>query len=82
MAPRGTPNLDVPQGLNEREAIAIVAHEMRSGKAAMRVTDEGRATYEDGSWYVTVGDARFRFSERNRIVLPENAAARTLQYLD
>lgn len=67
--------------LNEREAVALVAREMRNGAAAVQVSREGQARFEDGSWFVTVGAATFRFSERNRIVLAENDAGRALQYL-
>lgn len=66
--------------LNQREAIALVAREIRSGPAAARAAAEGTARFEDGSWYVSVGEAQFRFSERNKIVLAENAAARALQF--
>ncbi len=66
--------------LNEREAITLVAREMRAGDAAMKVATEGRARFEDGSWFISVGDATFRFSERNRIVLAENEAALRLEF--
>lgn len=81
LAPRATPDPNAPQGLNAREAIALVAREMRSGQTAAEVVATGEARFEDGSWFVSVGGARFRFSERNRIVLAENAEARALQYL-
>lgn len=77
------PAVDDPslrETLNEREAVTLVAREVRSGAAAARLSAEGRARFSDGSWTVTLGDAQFRFSERNRIVLAENAAARTLQF--
>ena len=69
-------------GLNDQEAIALVARDMRSAAAALRVSTEGRAHFEDGSWTVEVGNAQFRFSERNRISLPLNDAARALSYRD
>lgn len=81
LAPRVAPDPNAPQGLNAREAISLVAREMRSGQAAAEVLAAGEARFEDGSWFVLVSGARFRFSERNRIVLAENAEARALQYL-
>jgi hypothetical protein len=75
-----TPDLSRAQTLSESEAVALVAREIRSPESAVRVSTEGRARYDDGSWFVTAGQAEFRFSERNRIVMPENDAARLLQY--
>ena len=68
--------------LSEREALTLVAREMRSGEAAIRVLTEGQARFDDGSWFVQVGEARFRLSELNRIVWEENDAARALRYQD
>lgn len=70
------------QTLSEREAITIVAGAARAGEAAMLISGQAQAQYDDGSWIISVGEARFRFSERNRIVMPENDAARRLQYAE
>jgi hypothetical protein len=61
--------------LGDREALSIVASAMRSGDAAAEVLNAGQARFEDGSWYLTVGPAALHFSERNRIVVPDNPAA-------
>ena len=68
--------------LSQGEAITIVAQAMRSGDAAVRVATQGQARFNDGSWYISVGDAQFRFSQRNRIVVAENDAAKQLQFSD
>jgi hypothetical protein len=67
--------------LNEQETIILVAREMRSSEAALRVAREGKADFvEDVGWNVTVGDARFLFNDRDRILLPQNDAAREMQF--
>ena len=58
----------------------IVAESMRSGESAARVSTQGSARFEDGTWYVSVGDAQFHFTQRNRIVVPDNQAASQLKY--
>ncbi len=70
------------QALGDTEAVTIVAQQMRSGTAALRVASEGKARFDDGSWYVTVGDASFHFTQRNRIVVADNDPARRLQFLE
>jgi hypothetical protein len=74
------PDPSKAETISEQEAVTLVAHDMRSSQAAIQVAAQGTARYEDGSWFVTVGDAHFRFSERNRIVLPLDAQARELEY--
>ncbi len=76
------PDPNSARTLGDSEAITIVAEHMRSGNAALRISSEGKAQFEDGAWYVTVGDAKFHFTQRNRIVVPDNDAARRLQFLD
>jgi hypothetical protein len=66
--------------LTQQEARAVVAHEMRSGEAAAHVLNQSTIRFDDGTWYLSVGDARFHFSQRNRIVVAENQAAIDLQY--
>ena len=66
--------------LSQAEVLSLVAHEMRSGEAAARVLSEGQVRFEDGTWYVSVGGAHFRFSQRNRIVVADDPAAVQLQY--
>jgi hypothetical protein len=66
--------------LSDREALTLVAEKMRSGEAAQRVLNQGQATFEDGAWRITVGDAQFHFSARNRVVVPDNAAATALEF--
>ena len=67
---------------SEREVLTIVAHDMRSGEAALQVVSSGQARFENGTWIVSVGDAHFHFSQRNRIVVADDDAARTLQFRD
>ncbi len=66
--------------LTQQEAKTVVAHEMRSGEAAAQVLNQSAIRFEDGTWYVNVGDAQFHFSQRNRIVVADNDAAIRLQY--
>jgi hypothetical protein len=66
--------------LSQQEALSIVAHEMRSGAAAQRVMNEGVTRFDDGSWYVSVDSAHFHFTQRNHIVVAEDAPAVQLQY--
>jgi hypothetical protein len=66
--------------LADNEAVTLVAHEMRSGDAAARVIGEGQVRFDDGTWYVSVGNAHFHFSQRNRIVVADDQAAVQLQY--
>jgi hypothetical protein len=66
--------------LSDREALTVVAEKMRSGEAAQQVMGQGQAAYSDGAWHITVGDAQFHFSNRNRVVVPDNAAAAKLEF--
>src|SRR3954453_20113137 len=61
--------------LSEQEVRSLVAHEMRSGAAAAKVLSTSNVRFDDGVWYVSVGDAEFYFSQRNRIVVANNPAA-------
>jgi len=61
--------------LTQQEAKAIVAEKMRSGRAAAQVLNQAGVRFDDGTWFISVGEAQFRFSQRNRVVVPENAAA-------
>jgi hypothetical protein len=68
------------QQLTESEVRTLVAHDMRSGAAAARVMTDSQLRFDDGTWYVSVGNAHFHFSQRNRIVVADDAAAVQLQY--
>ena len=77
-APR--PQTAEVESLNRDEAVTIVANEMRSPAAALRVAREGQARFDNGNWIITVGDAAFRFNQRTRVVLHDNEAALLLRY--
>ncbi len=64
------------------EILSTVAHDMRSADAAAQVLERGEAYFSDGTWYISVGEAEFRFSQRNRVVVPDNGAAVRLEYGD
>jgi hypothetical protein len=64
------------------EILSTVAREMRSADAAAQVLDHGVANFSDGTWYISVDEAQFHFSQRNRIVVADNAAAVRLEYGD
>src|SRR6266571_3330409 len=49
--------------LGDAEALTLVAHEMRSGDASGRVLTEGKAHFDDGTWYISVGAAHFHFTQ-------------------
>ena len=68
------------QTISNQEALTIVAGAMRSGEAALQVVDQGSARFDDGTWHISVGNAEFHFSERNRIVVADNQAAQRLMY--
>jgi hypothetical protein len=74
------PDLSQIETLTQQEARAIVAHEMRSGDAAAQILDQSTIRFEDGTWYLSLGDAQFHFSQRNRIVVADTQAAIDLQY--
>ena len=42
--------------------------------------NESQVRFDDGTWYVSVGNAHFRFSQRNRIVVADDPPAVQLQY--
>jgi hypothetical protein len=66
--------------LTQQEAKSIVAEKMRSGQAAAQVLNQGAVRFDDGTWYVSVGDAQFHFSQRNRVVVADNPSAVDFQY--
>jgi hypothetical protein len=66
--------------LSEAEVRSLVAHEMRSGAAAAQVINESQVRFDDGTWYLSVGNAHFHFSQRNRIVVADDPPAVQLQY--
>ena len=68
------------QTISGQEALTLVANAVRSGDRAMQVIDQGQTRFDDGTWYITVGQAQFHFSERNRIVVADNQAAQRLMY--
>lgn len=74
------PDLSQIETLTQQEARSIVAKEMRSSDAAVQVLNQGNIRFDDGTWYLNVGDAEFHFSQRNRIVVADNQAAVQLQY--
>ncbi|GAC1322583.1 MAG: hypothetical protein NVSMB2_19980 [Chloroflexota bacterium] len=81
LPPRPIPaTQDKVAALAEAEVLSVVAHEMRSGDAAARVISEGRVHFDDGTWTITVADAHFHFSQRNRIVVADDPSAIELQY--
>jgi hypothetical protein len=66
--------------LSDAEALTIVAHDMRSPDAAAKVMTDGKARYDDGTWYISIGPAHFHFTQRNRIVVAEDDPAIQLEY--
>jgi hypothetical protein len=66
--------------LADNEVLALVAHEMRSETAAARVVSDGQVRWDDGTWYIAVSGAHFHLSNRNRIVVADDAAGIQLQY--
>jgi hypothetical protein len=66
--------------LSDGEALTIVAQQMRSGAAATRVMTDGQTRFNDGTWYISVGNAHFHFSQRNRLVVAEDPAGVELEY--
>lgn len=75
-----TPDPTKVATLSQAEALTIVAQEMRTGAAAQAVSAQGQAQFQDGAWFISVGDAQFTFTQRNRIVVPTNDAARALEF--
>ena len=68
--------------ISPEEALTLVADAMRSGDVGLQIRSQGQARFDDGTWTVSLGDAQFHFSQRNRIVVADNAAAWQLQYRD
>ncbi len=66
--------------LSDGEALTIVAQQVRSSASAMRVMTDGQTRFNDGTWYIGVGNAHFHFSQRNRLVVAEDPPAIELQY--
>src|SRR5947209_1894260 len=66
--------------ISGQEALTLVADAIRSSDAAMLVIDQGQTRFDDGTWYISVGPAEFHFSQRNRIVVADNDAAKKLMY--
>ena len=75
-----TPDPTAIETLTQQEAKSIVAEKMRSGQAAAQVLNQGAVRFDDGTWYVNVGDAQFHFSQRNRVVVADNSQAVDFQY--
>src|ERR1041384_7966382 len=80
LPPRPSPETVQTANLSDAEALTLVAHDMRSAQAAQRVMTQGQARFDDGTWYISVGDAHFHFSQRNRIVVAEDPPAAQLEY--
>ena len=81
LPPRPAPPDPLQQAmLSEGEVRTLVAHDMRSSSAASRVMNESQVRFDDGTWYVNVGNAHFHFSQRNRIVVADDPPAVQLQY--
>lgn len=74
------PSGETLPNLSTREALTLVAEKMRSGTAAEKVLTEGSASFRDGAWYITVGDAQFHFTTRHEIVVADNQAAQQLEF--
>jgi hypothetical protein len=74
------PDVNQTRQLSDAEALAIVAHEMRSADGAARVMNDGQTRFDDGTWYISVSGAHFHFTQRNRIVVAEDPPAIQLQY--
>jgi hypothetical protein len=66
--------------MSDQEAVSLVVGSMRSAEAATQALDQANVRFEGGSWYISVGDAQYHFSQRNRIVVADNSAAVQLQY--
>jgi hypothetical protein len=80
LPPRPAPEPAQTANLSNGEALTIVAHDMRSPDAAVKVMTDGQARFDDGTWYVNVGPAHWHFSQRNRIVVAEDDAAIHMEY--
>lgn len=66
--------------ISGQEALTLVADAIRSSDAAMLVIDQGQTRFDDGTWYISVGPAQFHFSQRNRIIVADNDAAKKMMY--
>jgi hypothetical protein len=76
------PDPSQTETLSQQEARSIVAREMRSGEAATQIVNQANVRFDDGTWYLSLGDAQFHFSQRNRVVVADTQAAVQLQYRD
>ena len=74
------PDVNQSRNLSDAEALAIVAHDMRTADAAARVMSDGQTRFDDGTWYISVSGAHFHFTQRNRIVVAEDPPAIQLQF--
>jgi len=74
------PDVNQTRNLSDAEALAIVAHDMRTADAAARVMSDGQTRFDDGTWYISVSGAHFHFTQRNRIVVAEDPPAIQLQF--
>ncbi len=82
LPPRPAPEATQTASLSDSEALTIVAHEMRSNASASKVMTDGQARFNDGTWYISVANAHFHFTQRNRIVVAEDQSAVQLEYAD
>jgi hypothetical protein len=80
LPPRQTPEPTQAANLSDAEVLTLVAHEMRTGTSAARVITEGQTRFDNGTWYISIGGAHFRFTQRNRIVVAEDPPAVQLEY--
>ena len=82
--PQRAPAVDPGQltTYSEQEALVFASQQVRSGDVARQMVATGKAKFEEGAWLINVGDAQFHFSARNRILVPDNESARTLQFRD
>src|SRR5919205_541040 len=51
------PDLSSIETLTQQEARTVIAHEMRSGDAAAQVLNQGSIRFNDGTWYLSLGEA-------------------------
>jgi hypothetical protein len=66
--------------LSDSEALTVVAQQVRSSASAQRVMTEGQTRFDDGTWYINVGNAHFHFTQRNRLVVAEDDPAIQLEF--
>jgi hypothetical protein len=78
--PQRPPPTTQTENLSPQEVRSIVAHEMRSADAAAQIVNRSEVQFDDGTWRVSIGEAQFHFTQRNRIVVADNDAAVQFQY--